>query len=235
MNKVYGYCRISTEHQSIERQIRNIKAIYPDAIIVKETWTGTTTERPKWQQLRKKVEKEDTIVFDSVSRMSRNSKEGMKEYFELFDKEVELVFLKEPHINSKVYREARSNQIELTGEEIDELLKGVNAYLKRLAEKQIEIAFDQAEKEVQDLRQRTREGMETARLNNKQIGRVEGSKVETKKAQQMKERMKKMGKAFGGKMSDKEVIETLGIARGTYYKYKRELIAKGIAPHTHTV
>lgn len=223
MNKIYGYCRISTEHQSIERQIRNIKEIYPDAIIVKETWTGTTTERPKWQQLRNRVEKEDTIVFDSVSRMSRNSVEGMKEYFELFDKEVELIFLKEPHINSKVYREARSKQIELTGEEIDELLKGVNAYLKRLAEKQIEIAFNQAEKEVQDLRQRTREGMETARLMGKQIGRETNSKVETAKAKKMKARMRKMSKAFGGQMSDKEVIETLGIARGTYYKYKKEI------------
>lgn len=229
MNKIYGYCRISTEHQSIERQIRNIKAIYPDAIIVEETFTGTTTERPKWQQLKKRVNNGDKIIFDSVSRMSRNSEEGIKEYFELFDKEVELVFLKEAHINSKVYTDALSNQIDLTGTEIDELLKGVNAYLKRLAEKQIEIAFNQAEKEVEDLRQRTREGMETARINNRQIGRAEGSKIETKKAKQMKEKIRKMSKTFGGKMKDKEVIETLGIARGTYYKYKREI------NDTHTV
>ena len=34
--KVYGYCRISTSKQSMERQIRNIKLAYPDAVIVKE-------------------------------------------------------------------------------------------------------------------------------------------------------------------------------------------------------
>ena len=40
-NKVWGYCRISTPQQSIDRQIRNIKAEYPKAIIVQETFTGT--------------------------------------------------------------------------------------------------------------------------------------------------------------------------------------------------
>ena len=32
--KVYGYCRVSTMKQSIERQIRNVKEKYPDAVIV---------------------------------------------------------------------------------------------------------------------------------------------------------------------------------------------------------
>lgn len=38
---IYGYCRISTNKQSIDRQIRNIKAAYPDAVIVEEIYTGT--------------------------------------------------------------------------------------------------------------------------------------------------------------------------------------------------
>ena len=40
MSKIYGYCRISTSKQNIERQIRNILKIFPDAIIIKETFTG---------------------------------------------------------------------------------------------------------------------------------------------------------------------------------------------------
>ncbi len=35
----YGYCRTSKPKQSIERQIRNIKAAYPDAVIVQEVFT----------------------------------------------------------------------------------------------------------------------------------------------------------------------------------------------------
>ena len=38
--KKYGYCRISTSKQNIERQVRNIKGKYPDAVIVKEVYTG---------------------------------------------------------------------------------------------------------------------------------------------------------------------------------------------------
>ena len=45
--KVYGYCRISTSKQSMERQIRNIKLAYPDAVIVKETYTGTKIQGRK--------------------------------------------------------------------------------------------------------------------------------------------------------------------------------------------
>ena len=50
----------------------------------------------------------------------------------------------------------------------------------KLAEKQIKIAFDQAQKEVDDLRQRTIEGLETARLSGKQLGRPRGRYITEK-------------------------------------------------------
>lgn len=116
------------------------------------------------------VESGDYIVFDSVSRMSRNAGEGFLLYEELFYQGIELVFLKEPHINTEVYRQSIRNQIQLTGTKADIILDAVNKYLMELAKEQIRIAFEQAEKEVQDLRQRTQEGIETARINGKQIG-----------------------------------------------------------------
>ena len=38
---IYGYCRISSPRQSIDRQIRNIRNDFPEAIIVEEVFTGT--------------------------------------------------------------------------------------------------------------------------------------------------------------------------------------------------
>ena len=64
---IYGYCRISTKQQSIERQIRNIKSQYDTAVIVTEVYTGTKQDRPEWNKLYRKVKSGDTIVFDSVS------------------------------------------------------------------------------------------------------------------------------------------------------------------------
>ena len=70
---IYGYARISRKSQNIERQIRNIKGVYPDAVIIQEVYTRTSMDREKWAKLYKKVGNGDIIVFDSVSRMSGNA------------------------------------------------------------------------------------------------------------------------------------------------------------------
>ena len=81
----YGYVRISTPQQNIERQIRNIKAQYPDALIVQEVYTGTKLEgRREMEKLLRTVKNGDTIIFDSVSRMSRNAEEGFTLYEKLY-------------------------------------------------------------------------------------------------------------------------------------------------------
>ena len=224
MNKIYGYCRISTPKQSIDRQIRNIISAYPTAIIYKEVYTGRKLyERKEFEKLLNKIRSGDTIVFDSVSRMSRNADDGIELYLELYDKGINLVFLKESYINTDTYKSALSNNIELTGDDVDDILIGVNSYLKKLATKQIRLAFEQAEKEVLDLQQRTKEGIETARLNGKQIGQKSGRKLVVKKAAPAKEKIKKYSKDFYGNLNDKEVMLLIGISRNTYYKYKSEL------------
>ena len=61
----YAYCRVSTKHQRIARQITNITELYPKAIIFREFYTGTTQNRPNWEQLMGQIKKEDTIVFEA--------------------------------------------------------------------------------------------------------------------------------------------------------------------------
>lgn len=219
----YGYCRISRPKQSIERQIRNIKAQYPDAVIVQEIFTRTRMDRRQWKQLMKRVKAGDTIIFDSVSRMSGNAEDGFAAYEDLFNKGVNLVFLKEPHINTDTYKKALENNVQLTGSNVDYILEGVNRYLMELAKEQIRLAFEQSEKEVEDLHQRTREGIETARLNGKQIGRKKDTKITTKKSLAAKEIIMKHSKDFNGTLDDVDVMQLAGLSRNTYYKYKREL------------
>lgn len=223
MCTVYGYCRISRKTQSIERQERNIKVAYPAAVIRKEAYTGTKIDRPEWSKLFKAAKAGDSIVFDSVSRMSRNADEGIKAYFELYDKGVNLIFLKEHYIDTEIYSNNLKDKIELIGTDEDEIFKGINNYFRKLAEKQIRIAFEQAEKEVTDLHQRTKEGIETARLNGKQIGQPKGSKLTTKKSLAAKEIIKKHSKDFEGSLTDDEVMKLAGISRNSFYKYKREV------------
>lgn len=220
---IYGYTRISTPTQSIERQIRNIQAACPSAIMYSEYFTGTTSDRKQWQKLLRQVQSGDTIYFDSVSRMSRNAEEGFADYERLYKAGIELVFLKEPHINTAVFRQTTAQVIPMTNSDVDVILHAINQYLMLLARNQIMIAFEQAEKEVMDLRVRTKEGIETAKRNGKQPGRPGGRTYKTQKSVAAKKGIAKLAKEFGGNLKDTDVIRLLGINRKTYYKYKREL------------
>lgn len=224
---IYGYCRVSTNKQNIERQVRNISTAFPNSHIVREVFTGTKYhDRKELDKLFNGVKLNDTIVFDSVSRMSRNAEEGFVLYEELFNKGINLVFLKEPHINTDTYKKALTNNIEMTGTNVDFILEGLNKYLLALAKEQIKIAFKQVEKEVTDLHQRTKEGIETARLNGKQIGLPTGTKLTTKKSIKAKEQIKKYNNTFGGALNNEETWKLVGISKTAFYKYKGELLGK---------
>lgn len=231
MCKVYGYCRISTTKQKIERQVENIRRTSPTAIIYKEEYTGTTTNRPQWNTLKSKLKAGDTVVFDEVSRMSRNAAEGIELYTELFDMGVNLVFIKEPHVNTSVYRDKMQTQaakLESTGSSAtDKLLEAImtalHDYTIDLAREQIELAFQTAQAEVDFLHQRTSEGVRRAQAEGKQVGRAQGAKITTKKSQTAKEIIRKHSKDFGGSLSDADCMTLAKCSRNSFYKYKREL------------
>ena len=231
--KVYGYARISSKVQNIERQIRNIKNECPNAIIVQEIFSGRKfQERKELQKLLKVVKNGDTIIFDSVSRMSRNAVDGFKLYKDLFLKGVNLVFIKEKHINTETYNNELKKQVNLTIDTgdtaannlLNTVITALNNYILALAEKQIQLAFEQSEKEVKDLQQRTIEGIETARRKGKKIGGYRGTR---KNKAPIQEIIKKYSRDFDGTLKDIDVIAIIKakytVARNTYYKYKKEL------------
>jgi len=238
MCTVYGYARVSTQKQRLDRQIDNIKAFCPSAVMVSDKYTGKSIERPNFDKLIKgeknikPVMPGDTIIFDSVSRMSRNAEEGIKLYFQLFDKGVHLIFLKERHIDTESYRKAldaamittQKSDGSVVGDLVEDILKAINRFMKSKASDDIIKAFEAAEKEVTEKSAATKEGLAQAKLRGVKLGRETGKTYESKKSVQMKDKIVKMSKDFKGSMTDKEVIEVLGIARNSYYKYKRELI-----------
>ena len=232
MNIVYGYCRCSKKKQVITRQVTNILNVFPDAVIYKEFYTGTTNDRKQWKKLKNNVKEGQTIVFDSVSRMSRNSEEGFRDYKELYLKGVNLVFLNEPHINTDVFKQSYERMINV---EIDSGNKAVNNYFKdnlqlinklllELAEQQIRIAFEQSEKEVQDLHKRISDGLREAAARGTKLGLKKGTKLITKKSIIAKKLIKENHVDFDGTLtSDESVRKIIGCSRNAYFKYKKEL------------
>lgn len=233
---LYGYCRISKKSQSIDRQVRNIKKEYPGSVIVQEAFTGTKINRPEWNKLYKRLQNGDIVIFDSVSRMSRNSEEGFSLYKELFEKGISLVFLKEHHIDTDSYKKAMQGIVDIninsgdnaTDNLIHGIMSAINKFMMNKVEQDIFKAFEQSEKEVTDLQQRTKEGIETARLNGKQIGLPKGSKLVTKKSIQAKEQIRKYNKSFNGSLNNEDTWKLIGISKTTFYKYKEEMLTEAL-------
>ena len=237
---VYGYCRVSTPRQSMDRQIQNIRAVYPEALIVTDEYTGTTLLRPGWIKLYKKLAPGDTVVFDQASRMSRDADEGFRVYQELFDRGVRMVFLRDHYIDSDMYATKLKQADISTGKSY--LDEGLKVILMGLAKEQIRVAFERAEDEARDTRRKTSEGIRVKMRRNeelifstgseeeakkhpdwRQIGQQRGAKLTTKKSLAAKEVIRRHSRAFGGGLWDSEVMKLAEISRMTYYKYKKEL------------
>lgn len=225
---VYSYIRVSSSRQNPERQIQNILREAPDSIIIKESFTGRSLNRPEWNKLMKTIKKGDVIWFDEISRMSRNVEEGIQVYQELYNMGVELCFIKEPHLNTSTYKNALENSIALTGTNVDYILKGINKYLMSLATEQIRLGFKCAETEVELLRIRTKEGLRQAKLKGIRLGRKQGDSIETLKSKKSKELILKHSKTFGGSLSVDEILKLCNISRNTYFRYRNQLLSNQV-------
>lgn len=89
---IYGYCRVSSKGQldnnSFEQQETEILNKYENAVIIKEQFTGTTTDRPKFNELIESVQENDILVVSKLDRLARNTVEGIEIVEKLFKKGV---------------------------------------------------------------------------------------------------------------------------------------------------
>lgn len=230
---VVGYCRVSTPKQKLERQVQNIKKIYPDAIIIEEKYTGATNNRPKYQKLLKQCRAGliKKLVFDEVSRMSRNAEEGIETYKELYNLGIEIEFIKQPHLNSEVYRTASSQKINIDTSGYDEdtakllntMISGLNDFLFAVAGKQIKIAFESAQNERELLAKRTSEGIKQAKILGSKIGRQEGQTIITHKSIKAKKLIRQHYELIDGALTATQCIDMLKISKSTFYRYVKEM------------
>lgn len=93
-NYVFGYARVSTEAQNLDRQLDALKNYGVD-IIYNEKITGTKKNRPELTKLLDRITEGDTVVVESLSRLGRSTKD-LIELTEIFQsKGVNFVSLKE--------------------------------------------------------------------------------------------------------------------------------------------
>lgn len=96
LKMIYGYARVSTEGQCLDRQIDQLKEVgVAEENIFKEKMTGTKSERPKFKALINVLSEGDTLYIESLNRLGRSSSDLIALMQKLSDMGVTLISLKE--------------------------------------------------------------------------------------------------------------------------------------------
>lgn len=196
MNKTFGYARVSTKEQHLDRQIQALReAGVEERDIITDKASGASLDRPGYQTLKNSMLREgDTLVIKSLDRLSRN-KEHITQ---------ELRFFKEHHIQVRVL-DLPTTMIELP-EGQEWVFQMINNIL-------IEVLSSIAEQERVTIRQRQAEGIAAAKAKGKHMGRSR------KEFPPNWEEVYSLWNA--GKLTATAAMKELGLKNSTFYKLVR--------------
>ena len=152
--RVYGYARVSSKNQHLDRQIEALKKYVPEENILTDKASGKDLDRPAYQALKSALglRKGDILIITSLDRLSRNENNIRQELQWFSDNKIRLKILDLP-----------TTLVEVTdGHEW--IVDMINNIL-------IEVLSSMAEQERLTIRKRQREGIEAAKLKGKHMGR----------------------------------------------------------------
>lgn len=193
-SKTFSYVRVSSQEQNVDRQVDSMRKIgIDDRDIFIDKLSGKDTDRPQYQLLKAVVRKGDTVVVDSITRLSRNMDDIKIEYAWFNDNGINLQFLKEPMLNTR-------------NDTSDVMRKAINDIILTILG-----AF--AQKEREEIKERQREGIEAARRRGKHLGRP--------KARLTKEQLEQFNQFYSiwkfGEMTAVALMKEMGLKRNTFY------------------
>lgn len=194
--KKYGYVRVSTREQNLERQILAMKEEgIEDKNIYADQMSGKDFDRPKYNRLMKKLKPGDLLVIKSIDRLGRNYTEILEQW---------RVITKNKKANIKVIDmlllNTETGHGDLTGVFISDLVLQILAYV--------------AETERAFIKQRQAEGIAIAKKNGVKFGR---EKLDLPRNFEEYHRLWK-----DKKISVREAAKAVGMSTSTFYRRCRE-------------
>lgn len=192
----FGYIRVSTKEQNLDRQYEALKPYVSDEkYIYSDKASGKDMEREGFQNMLKAMRKGDTLYIKSIDRLGRN-KELIKHYLEHFKKE---------GIRVKII------DLPTTMQDVPEGQEWVIDMINNII---IEVYTSMAEKEREDIKQRQKEGITVAKAKGKHLGRP---------ALELPKEWSKLYKEWKvGKITAVAFMDTIGMKKATFYKKVKE-------------
>ena len=192
---VYGYVRVSTKEQNLDRQITALQEFgVPAAHIFREKLSGKDFERPVYRSLIKRIKPGDTLVIKSIDRLGRNYEEILEQWRMITrEKRTSIVVLDMPLLDTRQGRD-------LTGTLIADIVLQLLSYV--------------AQTEREFIRQRQAEGIAAAKARGVHFGR---------RAMDRPDEYAMIKKAWlTGEKSARQAAKALNVAPNTFLKWTHE-------------
>ena len=188
----YGYARVSTINQHLDRQIDELhKAGLLDSQIYVDKESGKDFNRTNYKKLLKKVKSGDVLFVKSIDRLGRNYNMILDEWRILTkEKDIDIVVIDMPLLDTRI--------------------KGKNLVGKFIADVVLQVLSFVAENERETMRQRQEEGIKMAKLRGVRFGRPPTPTPDDF------DNIVKLYKEK--KITVVNAIEMSGLTRGTFYR-----------------
>ena len=189
----YGYVRVSTKEQNIDRQLVDMYAQgLNDKTIFIDKQSGKDFERDEYQKLKKKLKSGDLLIIKSIDRLGRNYDMIIDEWRTLVnDMNVDIQVLDMPLLDTRT--------------------EGKNLVGKFISDIVLQILSFVAENERENIKKRQAEGIRIAKENGKHLGRPK---------LKLPKNFKKIADKYKKKeITLAEALSSLKMNRSTFYKY----------------
>ncbi|MGL4671210.1 recombinase family protein [Cetobacterium sp.] len=199
---IYGYCRVSTKHQNLQRQIDAlIKYGVNPRFIFTDKYTGQTLNRVGLNELISVLKSGDVLVIKEIDRLGRNRKETKDLIVSLIKQDIELVCLDMPYLKEFIIDKIKENE----------------GFIEIMANALLDVILEVAEQERKKIIGRTSEGRKRAIEEGRKFGRTQKVNLEVFR--------KYYEKFLKRELKAVEIQKELGISKQCYYNYV--LLLKG--------
>ena len=192
----YGYARVSSKDQNLDRQLDAFKAFGLDrSRIFFDKESGKDFNRPQWQKLLRHLHEDDVLVIKSIDRLGRNYEEIISEWRRITkEKKIDIVVLDMPLLDT------RKRPDNITGTFIADLVLQLPSYVAQI--------------ERENIRQRQAEGISAAKARGVRFGRPRKQKPECYELVRTS--------FLAGRMTRGEAAKRLNVCPNTFDKWLRE-------------
>ena len=193
----YGYVRVSTAQQHIDRQIDALLELGLDnSNIYIDYESGKDFNRRNYKKLIKKLKKDDLVVIKSIDRLGRDYNMIIEEWRLITkEKEADIMVIDMPLLDTRI--------------------EGKNLVGKFISDIVLQVLSFVAQNERETMRVRQAEGIKTAKARGVKFGRPRIT---------LPSNYEIVAKQYLNKeITNKKACEILGMTRGSFFRYLKEL------------